>query len=222
MKEFTYHEPTTLKEAVSLLNDLKDNAKLKAGGTDLLINMKKETITPKNLINLKNVSDLAYIDYSSKDGLRIGALATLREIESSAIIRNRFNILWQAACKVASTQVRSRATLGGNICLDSRCPYYNQSHRWLSSLDPCYKRNGNRCYVLANGRTCYSVFSADSVPALIALEGKIKLLSFGHERVILLKDFYTRGGRKVNKSDRMRFWPKFECRRRMLEHRVFI
>src|SRR4030042_28355 len=150
MKEFTYHEPTTLKEALSLLDGLKDDAKIKAGGTDLLISLKKETITPKNLINLKNVADLTYIHYSPEDGLRIGALTTLKEIERSTIIRDKFNMLWQAASKVASAQVRSRATLGGNLCLESRCPYYNQSHRWLSSLEPCYKRKGERCYVLEN------------------------------------------------------------------------
>jgi 4-hydroxybenzoyl-CoA reductase subunit beta len=199
MIRFIYHEPETLNEAVSLLNELRGDAKIKAGGTDLLIKMKKEVVNPSHLINLKNSKELAYINYCSKVGLKIGALTTLSEIENSMIVKEKFSLLWQAASKVASPQIRNGATLGGNICLDSRCLYYNQSRQWLLSLEPCYKRKGNRCHILGKGSKCYSIFSADTVPALIALMAKIKLMNCKGERVITVEDFYTGIGMKVNK-----------------------
>lgn len=199
MEEFIYHEPTTVKEATFLLKEFKGDAKIKAGGTEFLVNMKKGMIRPKHLINLKNIAELTYIDYLPEVGLKIGALTSLSEIESSVIIRDKCSILYQAASKVASPQIRNRATLGGNICLDSMCQYYNRSRQWLSSLDPCYKRRGNCCYVLENGRKCYSVFSADTVPALIVLGARVKLVNFEQERVLPLEDLYTGVGMKVNK-----------------------
>ena len=161
--------------------------------------MKKEMINPKHLINLKNIQELTYIDYHPKIGLKIGSMTTLDEIERSAIIKERFKLLWQGASKVASQQIRNEATIGGNICLDSRCQFYNQSCRWLNYLDPCYKRRGSRCHVSKDSRKCYSIFSADTVPALIALDARVKLMDCEKERVMSLEKFYTGAGVKVNK-----------------------
>ena len=199
MKGFIYRQPTTVEEAVSSLEEFKTTARLKAGGTDLLVRMKKEMVSPKCLINLINIADLNYINYCPEAGLKIGALTTLSEIENSMIVRDRFGVLWKAVSRVASPQIRNRATLGGNICLDSRCQYYNQSKQWLSSLEPCYKRKGNRCHLSRDGDRCSSVFSADTVPALIALGAKIRLLNFERERTVLLEEFYTGAGMKVNR-----------------------
>jgi len=199
MKEFIYHEPATGEEAAFLFKEFKGEARIKAGGTDLLVHMKRGMIRPKHLINLKNIAELTSIDYLPKVGLKIGALTTLSQLGSSAIVRDRFSILVQAASKVASPQIRNRATLGGNICLDSLCQYYNRSCPWLSSLDPCFKRKGNRCYVSDKGRKCHSIFSADTVPALIAVGARVKLVTYEQERVLPLEDFYTGVGMKVNK-----------------------
>jgi len=201
MMDFVYHEPRTVKEALSLLKEFRGDARIKAGGTDLLVKMKQATMKLEHLVNLKNMADLVYIRHLPKEGLKIGALTTLSDIEGSAILRDKFNILWRVASKVASPQLRNRATLGGNICLDSRCPYYNQSRQWLGNLDPCYKRGGKRCYVLANGgpAKCYSIFSADTVPALILQKAKVKLVNFERERVVPIEDLYTGVGMKVNR-----------------------
>jgi 4-hydroxybenzoyl-CoA reductase subunit beta len=199
MKDFSYYEPTSIKEALSLLKDFNSNARIKAGGTDLLVKMRKEAIESKQLVNLGNITELTYIDYLQKEGFRIGALTTLSQIENSPIIKDRLSILWRAASKVGSPQIRNRATLGGNVCLDSRCPYYNQSRQWLSNLDACYKRGGKRCHVLINGRKCHSIFSADTAPALIILRAKVKLVNFERERIIRIDDFYTGSGVRVNK-----------------------
>lgn len=199
MRDFTYHEPNTVNEAALLLKEFKNDARIKAGGTDLLVKMKKEMINAKHLINLKNIQELAYIDYHPKIGLKIGSMTTLDEIERSAIIKERFKLLWQAASRVASQQIRNEATIGGNICLDSRCQYYNQSRRWLDYLDSCYKRGGSRCYVSKDGRKCYSIFSADTVPALIALDARVKLMDSEKEKVMSLEKVYTGVGVKVNK-----------------------
>jgi len=199
MEEFIYHEPTTVKEATFLLKEFRGDAKIKAGGTELLVNMKKGMIRPRHLVNLNNIAELMYIDYFPDQGLRIGALTILSEIENSAIIRDRFSILYQAASKVASPQIRNRATLGGSICLDSMCQYYDRSRQWLGSLDPCYKRRGNRCYVLEDSLKCHSIFSADTVPALIVSGARVKLVNSEQERVLPLEDLYTGVGMKVNK-----------------------
>ena len=125
LPKFEYFEPGTIQEACSLL--LQSETKLIAGGTDLLVSMKGKSLTPKVLVNIKRIPDLNYIDYKKGEGLRIGALTTLHTIQTSSMIKERFGILAQAAGSVGSCQISNLATLGGNVCLDSRCFYYNQS-----------------------------------------------------------------------------------------------
>ncbi len=145
LPRFEWLEPGTVKEACSLLSD--EETKPIAGGTDLLVAMKQKSVTPRALVNIKRIPNLDYIDYKEGEGLRIGALATLHAIETSPIIRDRFGILAQAASSIGTAQVSSMATLGGNICLDSRCFYYNQSHLWKQSYATCYKDGGDVCHV---------------------------------------------------------------------------
>ena len=199
MKRFTYHEPKTVEEAVSRLSEFVNDGMIKAGGTDLLVGMKMEIFSPQHLVDIRKMNSLAFVSEISQERLRIGALTTLRDIERSPLVRKEFPVLWQAASSVASPHIRNRATLGGNICLDSRCPYYNQSRQWLRYLDPCVKRRGGYCYVTKSEGRCCSIFSADTVSALIVLGARVKLIRSAGERVLPLADFYTGVGNRVNR-----------------------
>jgi carbon-monoxide dehydrogenase medium subunit len=114
--EFEYSQPTMLQEAISLLEKYGEEAKILSGGTDLFVAMKEQGLTPKYLVDIKNIPDLEYIRYDEKEGLRIGALTTIKQIETSLLIREKFLPLAQAAKVLGSVQVRNRATIGGNLC----------------------------------------------------------------------------------------------------------
>jgi len=181
LPKFDYLEPESIGEVSQLLSQYQGDVNVISGGTDLLVRMNQRGVTPSYLVNLKRIPDLDYITHDRTEGLRIGALTTLHEIETSSIIQEHFPILVLASSRVASPQIRSTATIAGNICLDTRCWYYNQSHRWRQSLSPCYKLGGDQCYVVKKGDHCYSLFSADTVPALIGLGAKIKIMGSAGE-----------------------------------------
>lgn len=193
---FEYFEPRTIEEACSLL--LQEETKLIAGGTDLLVAMKQKSLTPRALVNIKRIPNLNYIDYKEGEGLRIGAVTTLHTIEASSIIKDRFGVLARAASSVGATQISNMATLGGNVCLDSRCFYYNQSHLWKQSRPACYKDGGNVCHVAKGSDHCLALFVANTVPALIALGAEVRIAGSNGEEQIALEKFYTGGGEKVN------------------------
>ena len=116
MRNFEYFEPSTVSEATSLLAKYKEEAKIIAGGTDLLVEMKQERISPKYIINIKTIPGLDYINYDSKEGLRIGALTTIRTLEKSTELRRRYPVISQVASQFGNIPVRNVATLGGNLC----------------------------------------------------------------------------------------------------------
>jgi len=116
LPKFEYHAPTSLAEALDLLAKYDGKARVFAGGTDLLVSMKKREILPEHLISLKGVAELKGVTYDEKEGLKIGALVTLGEIEHSKIIQDDFCVLWDAVQVMASPQIRSLGTIGGNLC----------------------------------------------------------------------------------------------------------
>ncbi len=116
MGPFEYLEPKTVKEAVSLLSEHGDKAKVLAGGTDLMPLMKDKTIRPEFVINIGNIADLDYIHQESDQSIKIGALTTIRSIEKAAALQSNYGIIHQAACQLGSIAVRNVATIGGNLC----------------------------------------------------------------------------------------------------------
>jgi len=205
LPRFEYIAPKTIDEAVSVLSERKDEAKVMAGGTDILVSMKQRVITPKYLVNLKEIEGLDYIE--DGDGhLRIGALTTLNSIEESKVIRERFPMLSDAAGYVGAPQHRYSGTIGGNICLDTRCWYYNQSHFWRKCRPVCYKLGGeeDNCngfevwegFPSPRGNVCYAVYSGDTAPSLIALGAEVKIKNSEGERVVPLREIFTGDGKK--------------------------
>ena len=202
-KKFEYFEPETIEEVISLLVKYKGQARLFAGGTDLLPLMKQEVVSPQYLINIKKIPGLDYINPDNGKGLKVGALTTLHAIETSPVIREKYGILAQAASKAASLQIRNIGSIAGNICQGYRCWYYNQSHDWHRAWVPCYKRGGDICYVDKGLKGCQMmVLLSDTAPALIALGAKVKAVGENGERVIPAKGFFKKSG-NVLKADEM-------------------
>ena len=187
---FTYRAPRTVREAADLLAG--GEAMLIAGGTDLLPNMKRRQQVPATLIGLRRVDGLGRI--ANGDGFTIGAGVTLTRLVHDPRVRASYGALWQAASQVATPHLRNMGTLGGNLCLDTRCNYYDQNYEWRKSIDFCMKKDGDTCWVATGSPKCLAVSSTDTAPALIALGARVSLVSANDAREIDISDLYQNDG----------------------------
>ncbi len=192
LPRFSYRTPTTVGEAASILAGEGPDAMLLAGGTDLVPNMKRRQQTPKTVVALRGIRALR--DVSNGFGLTLGAGLTLTDLVQDPRVRERHAGLWQAAAQVATPHLRNMGTLGGNLCLDTRCTYYDQNLEWRRAIDFCMKKDGETCWVAPGSPRCLAVSSTDTAPALIALGAHVKLVSRGDERVVPLTDLYANDG----------------------------
>lgn len=190
---FEYVKPQTVAEALSALEAYGDQAKIIAGGSDLLVRMKLGITSPKYVLDIKHTAGLSYI-HDDQEVIRIGAGTSLSAIESSTWLRDRLPALSTAARQVASFQIRNTATIGGNVCLETMCWYYNQSRQWKKSRPACNKAGGDTCYVVNKPNVCYATYRGDTAVALIALGASAKVQSVGAERTIPLEDLFTGDG----------------------------
>lgn len=195
LPEFKHLMPGTVAEAVAMLAEYEGEAGVIAGGSDLIIKLKQQLLNFRYLIDLKGISDLSGIN-SRADEIEIGALTKLSTIESSPEILNATPLLAQAASVVGGPQHRSMGTLAGNICLDTRCYYFNQSKRWRQSRPPCYKTGGDRCYAAAKSPVCHAVYSGDTAPALIALGARVRIVGSEGTREEALELLYSGNGKR--------------------------
>jgi 4-hydroxybenzoyl-CoA reductase subunit beta len=198
LPEFEHLEADTLADTCSVLRKYEGQAKVIAGGTDLLNLMRNRLLQPRFLIDLKRISELKEIRYDEDRGLVIGSGNTLAHLIQSPLVREKAPLLVEAARTVAAPPLQNMGTLGGNVCLDTRCFFYNQSKFWRSSRSNCFKTGGSVCHVVKNGDRCYSVFVADAACALVALNAGVRLLEEGNERILLLSEFYTGKGENPN------------------------
>ena len=189
---FRYRAPRTLDEAATILADEGPEAMLLAGGTDLLPNMKRRQQVPQTLVALRNIEALRTIQNGS--GLRLGAGLTLTELADNETIKQKYRGLWLAASQVATPHLRNMGTLGGNICLDTRCTYYDQNYEWRKAIDFCMKKDGETCWVATCSPRCLAVSSTDTAPALIAMDAKVKLVSTEGERTVAVDALYQNDG----------------------------
>ena len=194
LPRFKYLGPETLDQALDLLNTHKDDAKILAGGTDLLVRMKKGLLKPKVLISLKALYELSYI--KKQDGvIKIGARTPLADIIASALIKKEAQALFQACEKTGAVTIQHyRGTIGGNILQDNRCHHYNQSKFHRSGRQACHKDGGKICYAREEADRCNSTCQSDGATALMALGAGITLESKGGQRTVDLTDFYTTDG----------------------------
>jgi len=180
LPHFRYHVPSTVAEAARILAAEGPAAMLLAGGTDLLPNMKRRHQVPESLVALAQVPELH--ELRSDGGLTLGAGLTLTELVHSLRVREGFTALWQAAAQVATPHLRNMGTLGGNLCLDTRCTYYDQSYEWRQAIGFCMKKDGDTCWVAPSSPRCLAVSSTDTAPALIALGARVLLVAADVQR----------------------------------------
>ncbi len=191
---FQLLRPKTLEEALSLMAKHDGEVKIVAGGTDLLPSMKQKLFTPPYVLDLRGVGELRGIRNVPGDGIEIGALTTLAAIEHSAIIRRDYPVFYEAVKTVASPVLRNMGTLGGNVCLDTRCLWYNQSLLWRKSCGFCLKKDGNLCHVAPGGNFCWATFSGDTPPALLCLGAEVEIAGPQGLRRTPLSEFYVNDG----------------------------
>jgi len=189
---FEFRQPRTVGEAARILAAEGPGAMLVAGGTDLLPNMKRRQQAPRTLVSLRNVEGLRKV--SNGTGMRLGAGLTLSEVSADPLLRAGYAGLVQAAGQVATSHLRNMGTLGGNLCLDTRCNYYNQSHEWRKAIDFCLKKDGDTCWVATASKRCVAASSTDCAPALMVLGASITLVSAAGEREVALADLYRNDG----------------------------
>ncbi len=193
LPDFRYLRPKTAREAAAMLaGEGAGRAMLLAGGTDLLPNMKRRQQVPEVLVGLRGVGELRR--FENGRGLRLGAGLTLSELDRQDVLRRRFPGLWQAVVQVATPQLRNMGTLGGNLCLDTRCHYYDQSYEWRKAISFCMKKDGEVCWVAPSSRRCLAITSTDTAPALVALGARVRLVSERAERVVAVEDLYRNDG----------------------------
>jgi 4-hydroxybenzoyl-CoA reductase subunit beta len=170
-------------------------ARLLAGGTDIVPNLKYGMYDSRHLVALRGLSrELRYVREEGSGELRLGALCTVDELAESELLRARLPALADACGQIAGPQLRRMGTLGGNLCLDTRCVYVNQSYFWRSALGFCLKKDGAVCHVVAGGKRCVAAASNDTAPVLLALDASVRTVSPRGERVIPLREFYVADG----------------------------
>jgi 4-hydroxybenzoyl-CoA reductase subunit beta len=182
----------TVTEAVEFLGKY-DDVKVVAGGTDLVPSMQQRLFTPEYVLDIRGIRELNGI--GTHDGqVEIGALTPLSAIEHSPFLREFYPVLAQAAATVASPVLRNMGTLGGNVCLDTRCLWYNQSLTWRKSCGFCIKKDGDLCHVAPGGTKCWAAFSGDTPPALLCLDAELEIAGPEGKRRVPLKNFYINDG----------------------------
>jgi len=188
LPRFQLLQPKSIEQATELLGKHEAAARIMAGGTDVLPRMKYGLESPGYVIGLSNLPVFEPVD---SDGfLLLDSLMSLTDVARSEIIRQNAFGLAEAAYAVGSYQIRNMGTLGGNLCLETRCMYYNQQHSY-QFVEPCFKRNGDRCYFIPNGKQCWAVFVADTAPVLFSLDASVEVLSNGSPKRIPIDEFYT-------------------------------
>lgn len=187
MQPFIHIDIASSDEVIPLLDA---RSRPLAGGTDMLPLMKEGIVAPERLINIKRAGDLRYIR-ADDDGLHIGALTTLDDLDRNPIVRRDYTVLAQAAAEAASPQLRNMATLGGNLLQQARCWYYRGDfHCWLKGGELCHARDGrNEYHTIFEQSPCVAVYPSDPPAALVALEANLRIIGPQGERLVSIADF---------------------------------
>ena len=189
---FRYVAPESAREAARILAGHGPEAMAVAGGTDLYPNMKRRQMEPKVLVGLRGLAEARGI--APNGSLRLGALATLTEVAEHPAILARWPAVARSAGLVSSPPLRNAGTIGGNLCVDTRCNYYNQSEFWRASIGYCMKKDGDICLVAPGSHTCWALSSSDTAPVMIALDAEVSLVGPSGERRVHVRDLYGRDG----------------------------
>ncbi len=191
---FTYLAPLSVGEAVRMMAEHGPDAMFVAGGTDLYPNMKRRQFEPKVLVGLRGLKELVGLRGAARTGLTIGAATTLTDVAEHAAVREHFPALAVAAGLVSTPPLRNMGTIGGNVCVDPRCNYYNQSHQWRRAIGFCMKKDGDICLVAPRSSRCWAVSSTDTAPVLWSVGARVRLVGARGERVIPVSALFKDDG----------------------------
>jgi 4-hydroxybenzoyl-CoA reductase subunit beta len=194
LPDHSYVTTDSLKECLRLLGENGDKAMVVAGGTDVIFNMRLKLFDPELAVSIRSLKELQGVEELGDGGLRIGAGARLADLAEHAVINERYPAFAESIRAVASTHIRNMATLGGNICLHTRCSYTNNSEEWRKGLNSCYKTDGQICHVIQSSSKCLAINNADTPPALIVLGAVLTLQSANGSREVPIAEFYTEDG----------------------------
>ncbi len=194
LPEFELVRPKILEEALRFLADHGRDTMVMAGGTDAIPNLRMRLFSPRYVLDIKGVGELSGITSSVSNGLRIGALTTITGIAETRAIRAAYPVLSEAASAIASPLLRNMGTIGGNLCLETRCRWYNQSFFWRDACGFCLKKDGSICHVAPGGQRCWAVWSGDTAPALLTLDAEAEIASVRGRRRVRLNEFYKNDG----------------------------
>jgi len=192
VEPFTLVTPRSLAEASRVLGDTP-GARLLAGGTDLMPSLRRGVRVAPALVDLSAIKELGGVTITAK-GTTLGAGVTLERLAGDALLAETLPVLAEAAATIAGPAHRSVATLGGNLCLDTRCVFYNQGAWWRAANDFCLKHGGDTCHVAPQGKHCHAAFSGDLAPALLALEASVEIAGPRRTRRLPLADLYREDG----------------------------
>lgn len=192
---FRVLQPRTVDEACRMLDEHGPDAMIIAGGTDVIPNLQMKLFAPRVLIDIKPLHELSKIEFSPREGLRVGATASLTHILNTPWLAERFPVLSSAIATIAGPLQRNMGTVGGNLCLETRCRWYNQSYFWRQSLGGCLKKDGDICHVAPGGKFCWAAWSGDSAPAFLTLDAEVEIASVSGTRRIPLPDLYKNDGK---------------------------
>ncbi len=194
LPEFRFLQPKALAEVAAILAG-EENVRMVAGGTDLWPNMKRRHQKAQTVVSLMRLPELRGLHIDCAGGpLRLGATTILSDIEADPGVRERWPALATAVASISSPPLRNMGTIGGNVCVDTRCTYYNQTEDWRRSIDYCMKAEGSICWVATSSPICLAHSASDSAPMLCALGAGVRLVSKDGERVIPLEALYNDDG----------------------------
>ena len=186
--------PRTVEEAVRVLAGHGPDAMVLAGGTDVVPNLQMRLFAPRVLLDIKGIDALRGVTRQADGSVRIGALTTLTGLVAAAPLQLRYPVLLSAVRTIAGPLQRNMGTIGGNLCLETRCRWYNQSHFWRTSLGGCLKKDGTICHVAPGGDRCWAAWSGDTAPAFLTLEAEIEIAGPKGTRQVPLVSFYRNDG----------------------------
>ncbi len=195
MPAFDYVRPESLEEACAVLERHGSEAMILAGGTDLLVSLKQRVFTPKCVVDVKRIPELRKLEFDEEAGLTVGASTSLWELSQSDVVCAHYTAISEAALSVAAIAQQTMGTVGGNLCLDTRCWYFNQSEMWRGTLGPCLKMGGDACFVVKEATECYANYSGDTAPAFMAYGAEARIAGPQGVRVIPVDELYSGDGK---------------------------
>ena len=194
LPDFKFQRPRTAREAAEILANEGPKAMVVAGGTDLWPKMKRRQMEPRVVIGLRHLAELRGMKGSAGKGLFLGPNLTLRELERDPILLAHYPAVAEAAHSISSPPLKTMGTLGGNLCVDTRCYYYDQTYEWRQAIHFCLKKDGDTCWVAPGSPKCWAVTSTDLAPVMLALDARIHLLSKSGDRTISAAEMYNNDG----------------------------